>query len=70
MVSAGYGDRVVVSADASVFVNPAIFQYDRDNTYVYRTFLPKLEQRIGAAAARTVLRDNVLKAFRRGNNVP
>jgi predicted metal-dependent phosphotriesterase family hydrolase len=70
MVKAGYGDRVIVSADASVFVNPAVFQYDRDNTYVFRTFLPKLEERIGKPAARTVLRDNVIKAFRRGSNVP
>jgi phosphotriesterase-related protein len=69
MVAAGYGDRVLVSADASVFVNPQLYQYDRDNTYVLRTFLPKLEERIGKTAARAVLRDNVIQAFRRGGNV-
>lgn len=69
MLDAGFGDRVLVSADASVFVNPHRFQYDRDNTYVFRTFLPKLEERIGKTAARKVLRDNVIRAFRRGANV-
>jgi predicted metal-dependent phosphotriesterase family hydrolase len=69
MVKAGFGDRVVVSSDASVFVNPAKYQYDRHNAYVYETFVPELKQRIGADAARKVLRDNVLRAFRRGDNV-
>ena len=69
MFAAGYGDRVIVSNDASVFVNPQIYQYDRDNTYFYRDFLPKLEERIGKDAARTVFRDNVVRAFRRGDNV-
>ena len=70
MVRAGFGDRVVVSADASVFVNPPRFQYDRDNDYVMRTFVPKLRQRIGSEATRRVMRDNVLRAFRRGDRVP
>lgn len=69
MIAAGYGDRIVVSADASVFVNPAIYQYDRQNTYVYRTFVPKLKERIGDQRTQMVLRDNVVKAFRRGDNV-
>lgn len=65
MVEAGFGAQVLVSADASVYVNPAIFQYDRDNTYVFGTFAPKLEARLGAEGARMVLRDNVITAFRR-----
>jgi len=65
VVEAGYGDRVVVSADASVFVNPAIFQYDRNNAYVFGTFAAKLRERLGDDAARMVLRDNVISAFRR-----
>jgi phosphotriesterase-related protein len=69
MVAAGFGDRVVVSTDASVWVNPAIYQYDRDNTYLYRTFLPKLEARLGKEQARRVLRENVIRAFRRGSAV-
>jgi len=70
LVRAGFGGRVMVSADASVVVNPARFQYERDNSYVLRVFAPKLQERIGADAARRVLRDNVLKAFRRGSRVP
>lgn len=70
MFRAGFGDRVVVSADASVFVNPSSFQYDRESSYVKQTFVAKLEQRIGGDATRMVMRDNVLKAFRRGDRVP
>ena len=69
MVEAGFGDRVLVSTDACVALNPPSFQYSRDPAYLYRTFAPKLETRIGEAAARRVLRDNVIRAFQRGSNV-
>ena len=69
MVDAGFGDRVMVSTDACVVLNPPAFQYSRDPAYLYRTFAPKLEARIGQAATRKVLRDNVIRAFRRGSNV-
>lgn len=69
MVETGFGDRVLVSPDSAVAINPPIFQYSRDSTYLYRTFAPKLEARIGKAAARKVFRDNVIRAFRRGSNV-
>jgi phosphotriesterase-related protein len=69
MVNAGFGDRVMVTADASVYVNPVAFQYDRDNSYVYGTFEPKLRARIGDDAALKVFRDNVVQAFRRGSRV-
>jgi phosphotriesterase-related protein len=69
MVKAGFGDRVLLATDASVFVNPAVYQYDRDNRYTFGAFEPKLEERIGKAATRAVLRDNVLRAFRRGSQV-
>ena len=32
MVDAGFGEQVMVTTDASVFVNPGIFQYDRHNS--------------------------------------
>ena len=70
MVDAGYGDRVMVTTDASVFVNPNIYQYDRHSDYLYGTFAPKLRARIGADAANTILRDNVIYAFRKGSRVP
>jgi hypothetical protein len=69
VVEAGHPDQVVVSADASVYVNPPVWQYDRDNTYVYRYFEAKLAERLGEDGARRVLRDNVIRAFRRGHNV-
>ena len=70
MVDAGLGERVMVTTDASVFVNPAVFQYDRHNEYLYGTFAPKLRARIGDAAANTILRDNVIYAFRKGGRLP
>jgi len=64
MVAAGYGDRILLSTDASVCVNPPAAQYDRSNAYLYRYFEAMLEQRLGAEPARRILRDNVLEAFR------
>ena len=64
MVKAGFGNQVLVSADASTFVNPQKWQYDRDATYVYRYFEAKLVSRLGADVSKQILRDNVLRAFR------
>lgn len=68
-ITKGHPNQVIVSADASVFVNPPVWQYDRDNTYVYRYFEAKLAARLGKKMADHVLRDNVVRAFRRGDNV-
>lgn len=62
-------DQVIVSADASVFVNPPVWQYDRDSTYVYRYFEAKLVEKLGADVAANVLRGNVIRAFRVGDNI-
>lgn len=69
MAKAGFDKQVLVSADASTFVNPQKWQYDRDSTYVYRDFKPKLVERLGEQLANQVLRDNVIHAFRRGDKV-
>jgi phosphotriesterase-related protein len=69
VVKAGHPDQVIVSADASVYVHPPVWQYDRDNTYVYRYFEAKLAERLGEDMARNVLRNNVIRAFRRADNV-
>ena len=69
MVDAGFGDRVMVTTDSSVFVNPGIYQYDRHNDYLYGTFAPKLRTRIGTSAANMILRDNVVYAFRKGSHI-
>ena len=68
-ITAGHPDQVIVSADASVYVHPPVWQYDRDNTYVHRYFAAKLAERLGGDMANQVLRDNVIRAFRRGDNV-
>ena len=68
-ITAGHPDQVIVSADASVYVHPPVWQYDRDNTYVHRYFAAKLAERLGEDMANRVLRDNVIRAFRRGDNV-
>ena len=69
MAKAGFDKQVIVSADASTFVNPPKWQYDRDSTYVHRDFQPKLVARLGEALANQILRDNVIRAFRRGDKV-
>jgi len=65
MLEAGYGAQVLLSTDASVCVHPPAAQYDRSNAYLYRAFEDRLKARLGAAATRGILRDNVLRAFRR-----
>ncbi len=65
MAKAGFDKQVIVSADASTFVNPQQWQYDRIATYVHAYFAPLLEARLGADMARQVLRDNVIHAFRK-----
>jgi phosphotriesterase-related protein len=69
MIGAGFGDRVLVASDATVVVNPPAFQYDRDSSYTMRTFVPKLRARVGKTRTRMIMRDNVLRAFRRGDRV-
>lgn len=62
-------DRVMASTDATIYVNPPQRQYYRNNTYLYQYFLPKLEAKIGKEAAKKLLTDNVVAAFRRGDKV-
>ena len=69
VVEAGHPNQVIVSADASVFVHPPKWQYDRDNTYVYRYFESRLKERLGEENAGKILRDNVIRAFRRGDHI-
>ena len=69
LVKAGFDKQVIVSTDASVCVHPAKWQYDRTNTYLYGYFEAKLQKRLGEAMAAQVLRDSVVRAFRRGDNV-
>ena len=64
MVKAGFDKQVLVSADASTYVNPQKWQYDRDSIYIHRYFEKRMVARLGADMSRQVLRDNVIRAFR------
>jgi phosphotriesterase-related protein len=61
----GLGDRLVLSTDASVIVNPPDRQYERDNTYVHRKFQAKLVKRFGERTVEQLLRGNVFRAYAR-----
>ena len=69
MMDAGFGGKVLLSTDSTIYVNPQASQYGYQNTYLFRVFKPKLEARFGARVTRKLLRDNVLVAYRRGDNV-
>jgi phosphotriesterase-related protein len=69
MIEAGFGSKVLLSTDSTVYVNPQKSQYGYQNTYLFRVFKPKLEARFGAKVTQQLLRDNVLLAYRRGDNV-
>jgi phosphotriesterase-related protein len=69
MIGAGFGGKVLLSTDSTIFVNPQASQYGYQNTYLFRVFKPKLEARFGARVTQKLLRDNVLVAYRRGDHV-
>jgi phosphotriesterase-related protein len=69
MMEAGFGDKVLLSTDSTVYVNPQASQYGYQNTYLFRVFKPKLDARFGEQATRQLLRDNVIAAYRRGDKV-
>lgn len=63
LTAAGYGGQVLVSADASVVVNPVTAQYGYAATAIMRDIRPILRDRFGDRTTRAILRDNVLSAF-------
>jgi phosphotriesterase-related protein len=69
-LDAGLGDRVLLSTDSTIYVKPQSSQYGFQNTYLFRVFKPKLDERFGERVSRLILRDNVVAAYRRGANVP
>ncbi len=69
MIDAGFGGQVLLSTDAAIYLNPQSIQFGNQNTYLFRVFKPKLEARFGAKVTRKILRDNVIVAYRRGDNV-
>jgi predicted metal-dependent phosphotriesterase family hydrolase len=69
MIEAGFGGKVLLSTDSTIYVNPQASQYGYQNTYLFRVFKPKLEDRFGTRVTQKLLRDNVIFAYRRGDNV-
>lgn len=65
LVAAGHADRVLVSTDATVVVNPASYQYAADHRHLYRVFSGRLRGRVGGEVSDTILRLNVRRVFAR-----
>ena len=64
LIDAGHLGQVLVSDDATVVCNPPSTQYGYDATAIMRLIKPALRERFGDRATRTILRDNVMSAFR------
>lgn len=64
MILAGFEDQILLSTDACACINPPGAQYDRHNSYLYRFFEDKMNNRIGKKTTRKILRNNVIAAFR------
>ena len=62
---AGLDDRLVLSSDSSLVVHPAEMAYERDIGALPRSFLPKVEARLGKDLRDRLVRDNVARAFGR-----
>jgi phosphotriesterase-related protein len=69
MNDAGFLGNLLLSTDSTIFVKPPASQYGFQNTYLFRVFKPKLEERFGKHVTQQLLRDNVVFAYRRGDNV-
>jgi predicted metal-dependent phosphotriesterase family hydrolase len=65
---AGHGGRVIVSTDASVWINPPEMAYERSMEHLIGTFLPAVEARLGADARDRLVRGNVASAFGRSRS--
>lgn len=63
LIEAGHGDRVIVSTDTSVWVNPPELAYERSIEHLLETFLPAVEARLGREVRDRLTRDNVVRAF-------
>ncbi len=64
-VEAGHGDRVVVSTDTSVWINPPEMAYERSIEHLLGTFLPAVEARLGPEIRDRLTRRNVVRALAR-----
>jgi predicted metal-dependent phosphotriesterase family hydrolase len=65
LAEAGLDGNVVLSSDSSLVVHPAELAYERDIGALPRTFLPRVEARLGKDLRDRLVRDNVVRAYRR-----
>lgn len=65
LIDAGRGDRVVVSTDTSVWINPPEMAYERSIDHLLGAFLPAVEQRLGVDVRDRLVRGNVARAMGR-----
>lgn len=65
LTAAGHGERIVVSTDTSVWINPPEMAYERSIEHLLGMFLPAVEARLGAETRTRLARDNVVRALGR-----
>jgi phosphotriesterase-related protein len=65
LLTAGIGNRVVLSSDSSLVVHPPEAAYERDIGYLHRAFLPRVADRFGEELRGRLIRDNVARAYGR-----
>jgi phosphotriesterase-related protein len=51
MADAGHAGQIVLSSDSTLVMQPPEWVYERDLTYLHRTFVPKVAARFGQALA-------------------
>jgi phosphotriesterase-related protein len=62
LTDAGFGDRVVVSTDTSIWINPPEMAYERSIDHLLGSFLPAVETRLGPEVRDRLVSENVAKA--------
>lgn len=65
LIDTGLGDRVVVSTDTSIWINPPEMAYERSIDHLLETFLPAIEERLGVDVRDRLVRGNVARAVGR-----
>lgn len=61
----GFGDRVIVSTDTSMWVNPPELSYDRSIDHLLGVFLPHVQARLGSATRHRLTHENPVRAIAR-----
>ncbi|MGE5459556.1 MAG: hypothetical protein ACM3WR_02900 [Solirubrobacterales bacterium] len=63
LTAAGHGEQIVVSTDTTVWINPPEMAYERSIEHLLGTFLPAVEERLGADTRTRLARENVVRAL-------